>query len=281
MRDGNSSLKYVFSLLVLLSFVFIILPLSSLVSSIKLAFSYSLNPHIFFIRKYESKLSSLPKNIKNLIEADLKHRDFEENKKRFETQFSRFEAIKQENERLRKILSLSENMGRKGTFAFVVSRTPVSGYSGFFIDKGKKDGIAEGFTVLGFCSGGFYLAGRISEVYDKYSKAVSIVNQDFSFIAYGGKDSAEGLCRGKENEGLVLDYVPSKFEFLIGDKIYTSLSSLTFPGGIPVGSVSDVLKKDSAMNFYQVKIKPYCDFEKIREVYVQEYYSPLSSGENQ
>ncbi len=280
MRDGNNSPKYLFFFLLLVSFIFIIIPFSSLVYSVKLAFSYSLNPHIFFLRKYEKKLADLPKNIKHLIEADTRLREMTENLKRSQVNFSRLDYLEQENSRLRKLLSLSAAAPGKGTFAFVISKNPGSGYSGFFVDKGEKDGIKEGFAVLAACGDSFALAGRIDEVYPGYSKAVSIINPDFSFMAYGGKDSVEGLCKGRESEGLILDYIPSKFEFLIGDPIYTSLSSLTFPAGLPVGKVYDILKKDSAMNFYQIKVRPHCDPEKIKEVYVMEYYSPLRTAEN-
>lgn len=280
MRDGDKSVKYLFLFLVLLSFVFIINPSSSLVHFVKLVFSYSLNPHIFFLTEYEKKLVNFPQNIKHLIEADEKLREMTEYLKRSQANFSHMYYLEQENLRLRKLLSLSNVAKGKGIFASVISKNPALGYSGFFIDKGKKDGIKEGFAVLAACGDSFALVARVDEVYSRYCKATSITNPDFSFIAYGGKGLVEGLCRGQESEGLILDYIPSKSELFIGDLVYTSFSSLTFPAGIPVGKVYDILKNDSAMNFYQVKVRPHCDLENIKEVYIMEYYSPLYAEEN-
>lgn len=281
MRDGNSVNKYLFSFLVFVSLVLIILPTSSFIVSARLLFSYAVNPHFAFFYKYEDKISRIPSNVKNLIEADMQARERDERNRRFEAEFSSMKSIKEENDRLRSLLGISKQINRRGIFASVVSRTPVGGYSGFLINKGSRDGLKEGFAVMGFDGEKFSLAGRISEVFPGYCKVTAITNPDFSFIAYGGKDSAEGLCRGAESSGLILDYIPSKFEILIGDRIYTSPNSITFPGGLPVGEVSDIFKKSSAMNFYQAAVKPEIDIEKIKEVYVIEFFSPVEQEAKQ
>ncbi len=281
MRDGNSVNKYIFSFLVFVSVSFIILPLSNLVISAKLFFSYAINPHFSFFHKYEKKISRIPENIRNLIESDIIIRERDEKNKMLERELASLNSIKEENARLRTLLGLPKRDITRGIFALVVSRTPMGGHSGFFIDKGSNDGIREGFAVMGFDGANFSVVGRVLEVYPEFSKIISISNPEFSFMAYGGKDEAEGLVRGNGHKPLILDFIPSKYKLLIGDKIYTSNNSITFPGGLPVGTVSDVWDSSFAMNFYQAAIKPYVDIEKVKEVYVEEYISPITAGDKQ
>lgn len=281
MRDGDTVNKYVFYFLVFISISFIILPLSNFAISTRLFFSYAINPHFSFFHKYEKRLSRIPENIKNLIESDIILREREEKNKRLQRELASLNSIKEENARLRTLLGLSKNYTARGIFASVVSRTPIGGHDGFFIDKGSDDGIREGFAVMGFDGVNFSIVGRVMEVYPSYSKVIAISNPEFSFMAYGGKDAAEGLVRGNGQKPLILDYISSKYELLIGDRIYTSENSITFPGGLPVGIVLDVFKSSSSMNFYQAAIKPYVDIEKIKEVYVEEYVSPISVKEKQ
>jgi len=281
MHENNSfQFRFFFILFVFISIVFLILPTSKFVNSFKILTSYTLKPQFDFFYKYQKQITNIPKNIVNIINCDIKNRDLEEKYKYYELQLSRLHILEEENQKLREILSISKTVRYNGVFAEVVSRSPSNIYSHFYINKGKKESIREGAPVIAFQNGRYSLIGRVYEVYEDYSKVISITNPELSFMAFMSESKAEGLLTGLKDKGLSLNYIPIKFEAKVGEEVYTSNNSITFPGGIFIGKVMDIYKNASAMNYFEVLVQPEADINRLSYVYVIDYKPLINFGEN-
>jgi cell shape-determining protein MreC len=66
----------------------------------------------------------------------------------------------------------------------------------------------------------------------------------------------------------------------VGEEVYTSNNSITFPGGIFIGKVMDIYKNASAMNYFEVLVQPEADINRLSYVYVIDYKPLINFGEN-
>ncbi|HJO61674.1 MAG TPA: rod shape-determining protein MreC, partial [Desulfobacterales bacterium] len=62
-------------------------------------------------------------------------------------------------------------------------------------------------------------------------------------------------------------YVLRKDDVRVGDQVVSSGFDGVFPKGLPIGSVSGVIRRNSGI-FQEVYVSPHVDFEKLEEVTV-------------
>jgi rod shape-determining protein MreC len=113
------------------------------------------------------------------------------------------------------------------------------------INKGKDANFASGMPVL---AEGKVLLGRISEVYDNFSKVMLISNKSSSFDAKISEKDIYGVIKGEGNSSIIFDLIPQDKKAEEGDLIITSSLGGIFPKGLLVGQVKEIKKSD---------IKPY------------------------
>lgn len=146
------------------------------------------------------------------------------------------ESVKEENKSLREALELD----LKKEFDLSIVRIISKEGDTVLIDKGFQSGISEGMTVI---TSEKVLAGRVSEIYDNFSRVELLSDKDSKFGAQiKGKDIT-GIARG-EGGSLLLDLIPKDKEVLIGDSVVTAGLEKSFPPGLLVGRVSAIEKKD-------------------------------------
>ncbi|MEG1763351.1 MAG: rod shape-determining protein MreC, partial [Bacteroidales bacterium] len=80
---------------------------------------------------------------------------------------------------------------------------------------------------------------------------------------FTGSITWEGLDYRK---GLLTD-VPSNFKVSIGDKVVTSGYSLSFPAGIAIGNIDEILESKGD-DFHRLHIRFTTDYNTLQEVYV-------------
>lgn len=185
----------------------------------------------------------------------------------------KIDAINLENMFLKKeIINLErlnniENYAKKFPFSVeiskVVGRNPKLWHQYLIIDGGKDRQFTPGMPVI--TKDG--LIGKITEVYDNYSKILLLVDPDFSVDVRGEKSGVLALCSGIGTSVLKINYVPKFEDLVLGETLVTSGLDGAFPEGIPVGYVVEI-NKPFGDYFLDAYVVPVVDILKVREVII-------------
>ncbi len=167
------------------------------------------------------------------------------------------------NYRLRKLLQFVKTTSNQVIAAEVTGRDPSSWFKAVIIDKGKSDGLKKGMPVI-IPEG---IAGHIAEVTSDYAKVLLIFDQNSAIDAIVQRTRARGIVKGETTGRCVLKYVLQKHDIRVGDVVVSSGLDGVFPKGLPIGYVSNVVKRTSGL-FQEIKVTPYVDFDKLEEVLV-------------
>lgn len=164
-------------------------------------------------------------------------------------------------------LGFSENIGNYRYIpATVVKMSRKKQHNYLIIGKGTKDGVSARAGII--TSNG--VIGIIDAVSEHYAYVRSFANSEMSVSARIGHEGAIGILRwnGIEDSGAVLSEIPHHIEITQGDTLYTSGFSAIFPPDIPLGVLGEKKLVNGAS--YEIKVKLFEDFSKVRYVTVVE-----------
>lgn len=170
----------------------------------------------------------------------------------FIIQSIKLNEIEKENKALREALNLNLKENLSLAVALIISKSPTEDI--VYINKGFEDGIAEGMPVV---TQEKVLAGKISQVYKKYS-AVSLASEkDICFDAkiYREEKEIPVIARGEGNLNILLELIPREEEIKEDDIVFTISLGGNFPDSLLVGKIKKVIKKDTEP-FQTAKIEP-------------------------
>jgi rod shape-determining protein MreC len=167
------------------------------------------------------------------------------------------------NTRLRNLLNFQKTITGRFVAAQIVGKDPSVWFKTVIIDKGKTDGVDEGFPVV--MSQG--IVGQVIEVSDHYAKVMLIIDRNSAVDALVQRSRARGVIKGESTDKCRLDYVLRKYDVRSGDTVISSGLDGVYPKGLLIGQVSDILKNDSDI-FQEIAVTPFIDFEKLEEVLV-------------
>ena len=170
----------------------------------------------------------------------------------------------EENKSLRKILKISQISEKKMIMADAIGYNPINLGQYVVISKGAKAGVIKDLAVVD--DNGF-LVGKISEVYEQFSK-VLLINDSSNLInvIVRNESSSQGIMRGEFGLAVILDMLPLEDKVEEGQEIVTVANGF-LPGGILVGFVKKSLFKENDV-FQRALIKPAVDFKKIQKVFI-------------
>lgn len=167
---------------------------------------------------------------------------------------------------------IEEDYEKNYVTASIVGKNDGNYYTSFTISAGKNQNVQKDGIVLT----GKGLVGRIYEVSDNYSKAISILDSKSS-VSF--QVLREERYTGIASQNVTMDYEYKDFEGYIkgylfdinykvlpGDIIITSGLGL-YPKGIPIGSIDKIIEDKNNLLKY-VKIKPYVNLKKIDKVII-------------
>ena len=163
---------------------------------------------------------------------------------------SALKELKKENENLREALGLGMEKEFRLNLSQIVSKDISQDY--LTIDKGSKDGIAVGFPVI---TQQKVLVGKVSKVYDNFSRVQLITDKEVSFDAKIPEEEIYGLAKGKGNFKLFLDLIPKEKEIKVGDLIVTAALGGIYPKNLLLGEITQIKNSDTA-SFQEAEIKP-------------------------
>lgn len=174
--------------------------------------------------------------------------------------------VRAENDRLRRLLSITESSPRR-TFvgARVIGvRLDPKGLQVVTIDRGAADRIARMMPVV-VAQG---VVGRVHAVYPHSADVLLLIDRNSSIAARVERSRARANVRGFGDPDLCkLDYALRSEDMIEGDSLVTSGTDGVFPRGIPVGTVTRV--KRTGFGLYQdAKVVPGVAVTKLEEVLV-------------
>jgi rod shape-determining protein MreC len=175
---------------------------------------------------------------------------------------SSYEQERQENARLRRLLTMTASMPYKTLGARVVARTPSFLSNVIYIDRGSKDGVRNDKPVIS----GDGIVGRTVLVSRSQSQVQLITNPDASVGVILERTRIPGVLRGSGDLLLDLNYIGNSERVEIGDVVVSSGLDGIFPKGLSIGRVVDVRKGKGV--FRSIKVQPYLDFMRVEEVSV-------------
>ncbi len=137
------------------------------------------------------------------------------------------------------------------------------------INKGERHGIKKSMGVVGPNG----IVGVVRHVSKNFATVISLLNPNFSVSARLANTKYFGSLHwdGIDPRYCWLDDIPNHIRVELGDSVVTSGFSAIFPGGIPLGTVTEA-NKDQNSNFYHIKVDLFIEMASLTHVYVVENY---------
>ncbi len=179
-----------------------------------------------------------------------------------------YTQVKQENERLKVQLHISQQEPENEMVsASVIGRDPNDPFSGFSIGIGTLSGVSEGDPVITDKG----LVGIVSRAYATTSKVDCLLSEDVSVAAVSIDKQESGLigCNiTMASSGLLrLSYLTSDTALEEGDIITTSGAGGVYPANLKIGVVQSVEKSETDVSKYAV-VRPFEELASVKEVQV-------------
>ena len=144
--------------------------------------------------------------------------------------------LQQDNLRLREILNLQKLSDKDTISAAVISRKTGSWWRQIILNKGSKDGVEIGSTVIG--PGG--LLGRVSKT-SLFTSSVTLLTSPESKVGvWVDRIQINGLLVGLGNDYPNLILYSKDADIKVGDFVSSSPASTLLPPNIPIGIVQSV-----------------------------------------
>lgn len=198
-------------------------------------------------------------------ELKLKISELEETIRRYEDIIGKSEYLINEKKLLK---STSYNL----IPAQVTGKEPGNWFNRFTIDKGLKDGVEKGDTVIQAVEvdGGIVqegVVGRIIDVGDNWAKVISIIDEsnNISFKVIRTQDG--GILSGNIDGNLSGYLFDSKADIMKGDKLLSSGLGGIYVNDLYIGEITNVIKEDEDLA-KKIEVKPAVDFKKIYKVFI-------------
>lgn len=173
-------------------------------------------------------------------------------------------SLKDENDRLRKIIGLKEKEDYQGIPAYVIGKPMSNWRSTVIVDRGLKDGVKRNMPAV--VGGG--LVGQVTEVSGSAAKVV-LLNDIQSGVSVQVKRTGEvGVVKGQlKSQRLTLQYISRDSTIKKGDVVVTSGLGGIFPKGVYVGKVVSITQ--SSYSLYKVvEVAALFDLANLEEVFI-------------
>ena len=179
----------------------------------------------------------------------------------------KLEAFEEENRRLRRLLDLKNSVGTDVVSAQVMAKNTNTFFRVARIELDKEArSLGPDRPVISF-------DGVVGTTM-KYSKDTGdvrlLVDAGSGVDVIVQRTGTRGFARGTGDETkytLSIEYVQRTDEVEVGDLLVTSGVGKLFPKGVPVGTVTQVIKRDFGI-YQQVVATPAVDFSRLEEVLV-------------
>ena len=175
-----------------------------------------------------------------------------------------------DTEDLRELLALDTGYSEYNKIsASVIGKDAGNWFDTFLIDKGSKDGVAEGMNVIT----GRGLAGIITEVGPNYAKVRCIIDDTSSVSGMVLSTSDNCIIKGDlqmmdERQMITFSNLKdTEGKVAVGDQVVTSYISSEYVQGLLIGYISEIHVNSNNLTKSGL-ITPVVDFEHVKHVLV-------------
>jgi len=170
---------------------------------------------------------------------------------------------REENERLRSLLGFKQDYQKPLLPAQVIARDLSGWFQTAVIDRGTRDGVAEGMAVVSVQG----IVGQIMETSKSFSRVLLITDPNSSVAALIQRSRARGIAIGNGRELCRLKYLHRSEDVAPGDLVLASGLDGVYPKGVLIGTVLEAERRDPDL-FQRVEVQPSVDFGRLEEVLV-------------
>jgi len=143
----------------------------------------------------------------------------------------------------------------------------------YLINRGTRDGVTKDMIALHQ----LHLVGRVSEVFDFYSKVTLITDQFSKVSAFTSQTQAQGIVQGFNCINRCnLSYVNHLMTIQDNDLILSSGQGLIFPEGYCLGKIVVHNLKEKEL-YHHIQIEPIINLEVLQYVILSDY-SKINQG---
>lgn len=231
-----------------------------------------LRPVISFSSDVQNRVSGFFTSIGDVFDAKEENEVLHARIKQLESENRDLQNIIGKADYLKREQMLTENTPYDLIKARIIAKEPGNWFDQFIIDKGSKDGISKGDTVVQGIEieKDVYiecLVGRIVDTGDNWSTVVSLIDElnSTSFKIIRTQDG--GIVSGSVDgllEGYLFDYTADVIE---GDQLYTSGLGGIYTKDIYIGEVSEIIGDQEELT-KRLVIEPALDFKKLYNVFI-------------
>ena len=183
-------------------------------------------------------LFSTFKTITEIKNLSIENADLKSENRNLLAELARYKELAKEAEELRAQLGVTA--GEKERFllsAEIINYDPVSLSYSLVINRGIKDGVAEGSPVI---MAGNILLGKISGVYGDFSSVLLIADKNNKVGARLERAETSGVVGGSACSSLLMDLIDKNGGIGAGDLILTSGLDGIYPRGLVIGRVAKI-----------------------------------------
>lgn len=177
----------------------------------------------------------------------------------------KLELLETENKHLKEQLNFIYVNGYNTLGATVVGKStdPLRYY--VTIDRGRDDGLQEGFPVI--AENGIFV-GKVTRLENKYA-TVQLLDDQQSKVAATimNKDKSIGIVEGGYGLSMQMNFIPQNEIISAGDSIITSGLEKNIPHGLLIGTV-DAVEKEAYQPFQRAIVTSVVNLDKLRQVSV-------------
>ncbi len=178
------------------------------------------------------------------------------------TQLLRFEALNEENRRLREIREASKGVSERTLIAEIINVSVQPFRHMVVINKGADDGVFRGQPVLD----AFGVVGQVMQVGKSTATLILITDAEHAIPVQVNRNGIRSIAVGTgQSAKLSLPYMTVESDVLRGDLLVSSGLDEIFPAGYPVATVTQV-ERNSADTFALVEARPLAQLDRDREV---------------
>lgn len=182
----------------------------------------------------------------------------------------RTQQLEVENERLRRLLNVTERQQAQGQVAQILytARDPFS--RRIVIDKGLQHDVVPGQPVVDDVG----LVGQLTRVFPFVSEVTLITDKDQAVPVQIVRNGLRSVVFGLGTGQLELRFMPANADVQNGDLLVTSGLDGIFLPGFPVAKVVHI-ERDTSYSFARIYCVPVAGVENFGEVMVLDTRSPL------
>jgi rod shape-determining protein MreC len=190
------------------------------------------------------------------------NRELHERQLALQLKLQKFEALENENQRLRSLLQSSSRKWERVLIAELMQVDFDPFRHMVLLNKGSNDDVFEGHPLLDAHG----VLGQVVHTSPLSSSAILITDPSHAVPVQVNRNGLRSLAVGTGEEGLLeIPHLPNNTDIEVGDLLVTSGLGLRFPPGYPVGTVSHI-ERDPTEPFATVHATPMAHLKRTREV---------------